>query len=145
MVDIQESKYIILNDINKWNELYESDNLLVVYFTASWCGPCRSITPVFESLQNKYQDIYFIKIDVNEMDELSLNMGISCMLTFLFLKNKKVIYKLEGANNEKLHELVEMFNKNKSSKKEKVIEEEIENSSEEVIHLNSSTSNDFIE
>jgi thioredoxin 1 len=139
MVDIQKSKYIILDDINKWNELYESDNLIVAYFTASWCGPCRLIAPVFESLQNKYQNIFFIKIDVDDMDELSFHMEISCMPTFIFLKNKEKKYILEGANEEKLHELVSMFNESKSSKNQ-----EIDESSEEITHLNSSTIDDDI-
>ena len=61
------------------------------------------------------------------------------MPTFIFLKNKEKKYILEGANEEKLHELVSMFNESTSSNNQ-----EIDESSEEITHLNSSTIDDDI-
>ncbi|RZS18126.1 hypothetical protein BHM03_00050352, partial [Ensete ventricosum] len=40
---------------------------VVVYFTSSWCGPCRMIAPVFADLANKFTDAIFLRVDVNEL------------------------------------------------------------------------------
>ena len=147
---MSDENYIILKDIKKWSELYESDKYLILYFTAEWCGPCRRVEPVLKSLNNKYKSIYMLKIDVDNEDtvDITYSMKISCMPTFIFMKDKKIIYSLEGANLEKLYELVNIFNESiQFNKEEKNIDNKIEDSSDEGnnIDINSSESNEYIE
>lgn len=40
---------------------------IVIYFTASWCGPCKSIQPAVNEFAEKYEDVEIIKIDVDEL------------------------------------------------------------------------------
>jgi len=93
-----------------WNILYNSDKKIIVDFTASWCGPCQKIAPLFKELSVKYKDLLFIKVDVDEFEEVSEEMEVTCMPTILFLKNKKVIYRLEGADETKLKTYTAIFN-----------------------------------
>ena len=132
--------YIYLKNIEEWEEIYKSKKSIVMYFTASWCGPCKRISPLFKDLVSKFNSIYFVKIDVDEMDELAVSMGISCMPTFLFLKNKEVKYTLEGCKEDKLKELVGLFNNSIYMKKE----EQIINSSEDLSNLKLNSSDDEI-
>ncbi|PWN28706.1 thioredoxin H-type-like protein, partial [Jaminaea rosea] len=81
--------------------------LVVVDFTASWCGPCRMIAPTFESLAKKHTGSVFLKVDVDENAAVARAYSVSAMPTFVFLKNKSVIETLRGANPSQLTSLVE--------------------------------------
>ena len=61
--------------------------LVVVDFTATWCGPCKRIAPDFEKLGADNKDIIIYKVDVDEHSEVAEKNGISAMPTFKFFKN----------------------------------------------------------
>ncbi|CAL1590793.1 unnamed protein product [Knipowitschia caucasica] len=88
-------------------ELEQAGNKLVVIdFTATWCGPCRTIAPEFEKLAAQIPDVIFVKVDVDEAAELSQHCGISCMPTFQFYKNKVKVAEITGADLGKLKSTV---------------------------------------
>ncbi|XP_077444216.1 thioredoxin b [Stigmatopora argus] len=76
--------------------------LVVVDFTATWCGPCKMIGPKFEEASKKYTNVVFLKVDVDDCDDVTQEYGISCMPTFLFFKNGEKIDTLTGANESQL-------------------------------------------
>ncbi|KAG5260840.1 hypothetical protein AALO_G00297180 [Alosa alosa] len=80
--------------------------LVVVDFTATWCGPCQSIAPFFQSLSQKYTDVVFLKVDVDDTPDLAQECEIKCMPTFHFYKNGKKVDEFSGSNREKLEEKV---------------------------------------
>ena len=89
----------------EWTDLKKND-LVIVDFTASWCGPCKAITPVYEQLAKDNQNIVFVKVDVDEMNQLAAQEGVSAMPTFMsFVKGQKY-REMRGADRNGLQELI---------------------------------------
>jgi len=86
-----------------------TDKLVVVDFTATWCGPCQRIAPVFVKLAEEMPDVSFIKVDVDENEETSAACGISCMPTFQFYKGGKKVHEFSGASEDKIREALAKF------------------------------------
>ncbi|KAF4530578.1 hypothetical protein B566_EDAN006784 [Ephemera danica] len=80
--------------------------LVVVDFFATWCGPCKMIAPQMETLSKECPNVVFLKVDVDECEELAAEYSITAMPTFLFFKNKKTVETMTGANYDKLKALV---------------------------------------
>ncbi|GAB5356336.1 hypothetical protein AAMO2058_000281900 [Amorphochlora amoebiformis] len=85
------------------------DNLVVVDFTASWCGPCKMIAPFFESLKDNYPNITLLKVDVDENEETAQYFEIGAMPTFMFFKKGKKLGFFCGASEENLRANVEKY------------------------------------
>ncbi|XP_070562922.1 thioredoxin-like [Ptychodera flava] len=82
------------------------DKLVVVDFSAAWCGPCKTISPKFKAMASEFPNIVFLKVDVDENAETAESCGISCMPTFHFYKNGAKVNEFSGANADKLRELL---------------------------------------
>ncbi|XP_068584445.1 thioredoxin-like [Cebidichthys violaceus] len=80
------------------------DKLVVVDFTATWCGPCKMIGPIFHGLasQPENKNVVFLKVDVDEADDVSKECKITSMPTFHFYKNGKKVDEFSGADKQKL-------------------------------------------
>uniref|UniRef100_A0A8C5LRJ5 Thioredoxin n=1 Tax=Leptobrachium leishanense TaxID=445787 RepID=A0A8C5LRJ5_9ANUR len=82
------------------------DQLVVIDFTATWCGPCKMIAPFFQHLSEKYKEVIFLKVDVDDAQEVAALCEIKCMPTFQFYKNKLKIGEFSGANQASLEQKV---------------------------------------
>ncbi|KAK9408083.1 thioredoxin [Crotalus adamanteus] len=82
------------------------DKLIVVDFSATWCGPCKMIKPFFHSMVEKYPDVIFIEIDVDDAQDVASHCDVKCMPTFQFYKNNEKVHEFSGANKEKLEEAI---------------------------------------
>lgn len=76
--------------------------LVVIDFTATWCGPCQMIAPIYKELSNTYDDVVFLKVDVDENPETAANYNVSAMPTFIFIKGGVVVERVMGADPNKL-------------------------------------------
>uniref|UniRef100_A0A8C7IEZ1 Thioredoxin domain-containing protein n=1 Tax=Oncorhynchus kisutch TaxID=8019 RepID=A0A8C7IEZ1_ONCKI len=86
------------------------DKLVVVDFTATWCGPCQSIAPFFKGLSENYQSVVFLKVDVDDAPDVASFCDIKCMPTFHFYKDQK---KVGGESAGSLKETVPNLNQKK--------------------------------
>jgi len=81
-----------------------NDKLSIIDFTATWCGPCRLINPVFEALSKKHADVNFLKCDVDDRQDVAAFYGVSSMPTFLFFKGDTKVDMVRGPNKAALEE-----------------------------------------
>jgi len=80
--------------------------LVVIDFFATWCGPCKMIAPAIEKMQSEYSDVVFLKVDVDESEDLAAEYSVQAMPTFVFLKNGSKVDSFSGANEAKLREMI---------------------------------------
>ncbi|XP_023229893.1 thioredoxin-2-like [Centruroides sculpturatus] len=86
------------------------DKLVVIDFFATWCGPCKQIAPFIEKLEQENTDkVVFLKVDVDDNEELAQDFNVNCMPTFIFLKNRNKLEEFSGANQDRLRELVDKY------------------------------------
>ena len=64
----------------------------------SRCGPCQFVAPFFEELAENYTSIEFVKVDVDEADDVAGKCGVQAMPTFHFYKDSKKVDELQGAD-----------------------------------------------
>ncbi|ETV79670.1 hypothetical protein H257_06922 [Aphanomyces astaci] len=81
--------------------------LIVVDFTATWCGPCQGIKPRVHDLAREEPSVVFFEIDVDESDSCSGELGISAMPTFHLYKDSAKVGELVGANFAALKALID--------------------------------------
>lgn len=79
----------------------EKDKLIVVDFSATWCGPCKMVAPIIDELAAEYEGKAVIgKCDVEASADLAARFRIRNVPTVMFIKNGEAIDKLVGANQK---------------------------------------------
>ena len=97
----------------EFKELLEKEGLVLVDFYATWCGPCKMMTPVLEELAEELKDdLTIAKIDVDEESDLASEYRISSIPTLVLLKNGKPVDSAIGYRDVRF--LAEMVNKQKN-------------------------------
>jgi len=82
--------------------------LVIIDFTATWCGPCQMIGPIFKEMSNIHDDVVFLKVDVDENAETAANYNVSAMPTFIFIKGGVVVERVMGADHNKLQASIDL-------------------------------------
>lgn len=104
MVKLIESKDAFLEALKS-----AGDKLVVVDFSATWCGPCKMIKPFFHSLCEKYSNVVFLEVDVDDCQDVAADCEVKCMPTFQFYKKGEKVGEFSGANKEKLEATINEF------------------------------------
>ncbi|KUJ12877.1 thiol-disulfide exchange intermediate [Mollisia scopiformis] len=94
-----------IKSLSQFNKLKASSSLLIIDFYATWCGPCKAISPVFEKLAKQHESstsIKFAKVDVDKAKDVAQTCGITAMPTFQFFKAGSKADEVKGADVNQL-------------------------------------------
>lgn len=86
----------VLNNENFKSEIENSDKIVIVDFFATWCGPCKMLTPVFEELSNSMTDVDFVKVDIDQSLRIAQEYNITSVPTMMIFKNGKPVDTIMG-------------------------------------------------
>jgi len=115
--DDSENIVTHLRSAEDFEKIKKSDIPVILKFTASWCGPCAQIQPQVDNLARKFAGkVIFAEIDIEELDELSLGLGVSSIPAFHAYKKAAKVGEFVGASSQKLQDLVELVGSNSKSK-----------------------------
>ena len=81
---------IELTSENFENEVLKSEKTVLVDFWASWCGPCRMLSPVVDEIAEESDDYKIGKVNVDEQEELAMRFGIMSIPTLIVFKNGEI-------------------------------------------------------
>ena len=88
---------VSITEANVKKEIEESTLPVIIDVYAAWCGPCQQVAPIFDELAKELEETHkFAKINVDEARELSIKMGVTKVPTFIFMKDNKILGKMEG-------------------------------------------------
>jgi thioredoxin 1 len=81
---------ITVNKENFQKEVMESDRTVLIDFWASWCGPCRMVSPIVDEIADEHPEIKVCKINVDEENELAAQFGVMSIPSLFVVKEGKV-------------------------------------------------------
>ena len=88
---------INLTNLNFEDEVMRSDKPVLIDFFATWCGPCRMVSPLIDEIAEERSDIKVCKVDVDEQGELAAQFGVASIPTLVVVKGGKVSAQNIGA------------------------------------------------
>lgn len=96
--------------LEEFEAALQKENLVLVDFFASWCGPCKMLAPIIEQVTKKYQDkITVVKLDVDEHQDIAGKYGIQSVPTLMLFKHGSIAERSIGVLN--LNQCSELIDK----------------------------------
>lgn len=83
--------------IEEFNEVIATNKIVAVDMWAAWCGPCRQYSPVFEKVSETTENIAFVKVNVDEVNEIAAEYNVVSIPTTLIIKDGKVSNRIVGS------------------------------------------------
>ena len=96
-----------------FNQEISNNDLLLVDFWAEWCGPCKSMHPIFENLEKKYPKIKFARVNIDQNQNIAMKLSVQSIPTFIMFKNGEIANQMVGAVGEPgIHMICKKFTEN---------------------------------
>ena len=83
-----------------FNREMANNDLLLVDFWAEWCGPCKSMHPIFTRMAKKYKRVRFARVNVDNAQDIAMKYGVQSIPTFIMFKNGEIVNTMVGAVGE---------------------------------------------
>ena len=81
----------------EFNDTISDNDIVLVDFWASWCGPCRAFAPTYSASSEKHPDVVYAKVDTEAQQELAAAADIRSIPTLMAFKKGKLVFNQAGA------------------------------------------------
>lgn len=75
----------------------DEKKLIIAFFHAAWCGPCRALTHTLEGIDAQFDDVTLVHIDIDDAHDLVEEYNIRAVPTLIFIKNNYIVGRTSGA------------------------------------------------
>lgn len=100
------------NNLCNYSNSVCKDKLIILKFTASWCGPCKMIQPWLNEQKKIYTNNLFFEVDVDNQnyEQLVVDFNINAMPTFIFYKNGVILGTVVGCDKNEIQNKLTLLN-----------------------------------
>ena len=97
---------INLSDLEAVDKFKAVNSKSLLYFTATWCPPCKQIKPIYEQMAKDHPTVAFGKVDVDDNADAAVEYEISAVPTFVALHSEEAVARFSGADSNQLTAVV---------------------------------------
>ena len=111
--EIREKLPVMDLDSLNFHDAISQNKLLLVDFWTEWCGPCKSMHPIFSRMAKKYDHVRFARVNVDNSQDVAREFNVQSIPTFIMFKDGEIANQMVGAVGEPgIHMICKKFTEN---------------------------------